>query len=462
MERFLAIDLGATSGRAILGIFDGKRVSMEEVLRFANPMIPVAGHLYWDLLYLYNQILKVLGGFRPGQIRSVGIDSWGCDIALFDEAGELLCLPYCYRDSQTDGAATEYCKKHEMQALYERTGTQFMDFNTLFQLDTLRRRGSVALRDAAAIQFIPDALVYMLTGQRGCEYTIASTSQLLDVRKRTFDGAILSSLNLDARRFSPDGSLCEPGTLAGSLGGTDVVRVASHDTASAVVSIPVEGNDWAYLSCGTWSLMGVERGEPLVSEQSYRLNFTNEGGPERTVRFLKNIGGLYLLERCKICPEFSNAPFDPAALTELAKRSACRSVINPDAADFAHPQSMTKAIRDYCRKTSQEIPKDAADYASCIFRSLAAKYASTLSAIDALTGEHISTLHVIGGGSMNGYLMQLTADSCGVEVVCGPAEGSSLGNILMQIKAAHGDLSLGDLRSISRASCKTVKYNPTI
>lgn len=462
MERFLAIDLGATSGRAILGIFDGKRVSMEEVLRFANPMIPVAGHLYWDLLYLYNQILKVLGGFRPGQIRSVGIDSWGCDIALFDEAGELLCQPYCYRDSQTDGAATEYCKKHEMQALYERTGTQFMDFNTLFQLDTLRRRGSVALRDAAAIQFIPDALVYMLTGQRGCEYTIASTSQLLDVRKRTFDGAILSSLNLDARRFSPDGSLCEPGTLAGCLGGTDVVRVASHDTASAVVSIPVEGNGWAYLSCGTWSLMGVERGEPLVSEQSYRLNFTNEGGPERTVRFLKNIGGLYLLERCKICPEFSNSPFDPAALTELAKRSACRSVIDPDAADFAHPQSMTKAIRDYCRKTSQEIPNDAADYASCIFRSLAAKYASTLSAIETLTGEHISTLHVIGGGSMNGYLMQLTADSCGVEVVCGPAEGSSLGNILMQIKAAHGDLSLGDLRSISRASCKTVKYNPTI
>ena len=468
VKNYLAIDLGATSGRSIIATNDGKKVEMKELTRFKNPMIPLGGHLFWDLPALYNEILIALRKTVEDGIKveSMGIDTWGVDVAFFGKDGQLLSLPYCYRDAHTEGAIDRYMKMHDKREVYDRTGIQFMEFNTLFQLDTLRHNGCTALENADKILFTPDALIYMLTGKAICEYTIASTSQMLNPNTGDLDAELLRSIGLDRSQFGP---MTQPGTVIGPLSeqvrqatgvGEDlkVIAIAAHDTASAVAAVPAKDPDYAYLSCGTWSLMGIESPVPVINDESYRLNFTNEGGIEGTTRFLKNICGLWIFEQCR--PEFKDVPTEIGPLTALCDTTDFDSIINPDDPAFAHPASMTRAIDEYCEKTGQIAPRTPAEYIRCIYLSLAHRYKAIIGMLSEMSPNPIKRLHVIGGGSKNPHLMQLTANALGMPVICGPTEGTALGNVLMQIKAAGLVKTLPEMRGIVANSVELKTYTP--
>lgn len=467
MKHFLAVDLGATSGRTVLAAFDGEKIEMRELTRFRNPIIHLGGHLYWDLPMLYNEVL--LGLRKAAQegveLTSIGIDTWGCDFAYFGSDGQLLGLPYCYRDPHTEGAQQKFFERMPAQEIYSRTGIQFMDFNSLFQLDTIRRNGGSALEAADKILFIPDALMYMLTGNAVCEYTVASTSQMLNPVTGDLDGEILKTLGIARERF---GKLVHPGTVVGQLspqvqeftglGPVDVIAVAGHDTGSAVAAVPAEDEKYAYLSCGTWSLLGIESPDAIMNEESFRHNFTNEGGIEGTTRFLKNICGLWIFEQCR--PELKDAPEGVAELVALCETSDIESIIDPDAPCFAHPSSMRAAIDGYCVQTGQAVPQTAGDYCRVIFRSLALRYRQVVDILRGFAPFPIERLHVIGGGSQNRYLMQYTADALEMPVICGPVEGTALGNVLVQLKAAGMVSTLPQMRAISAASVELKTYLP--
>ncbi|MDE6311869.1 MAG: rhamnulokinase [Muribaculaceae bacterium] len=459
--RHLAIDLGATSGRAILATFDGERVESEEIRRFSHPMLPLNDHIYWNLPGLYHEILEALRtvGRRGISLDSIGIDSWGCDVVAFRADGLPAGLPHCYRDARTEGAPERFFERMAAKELYSRTGIQVMDFNTVFQL-------SCSQPDAELILWIPDALAYMLTGKAVTEYTVASTSGMVNAATGELDDEILRVLGLGREKFGP---LVQPGTLIGCLtpqvakycgiGEVPLYAVAGHDTASAVIAVPAEGTDHAYLSCGTWSLLGVESESPVLTEEARALNFTNEGGIDGSIRLLKNICGLWLLEQSR--GELHDAPTDIAALTALYEHSDCDSIINPDDPCFAHPASMTAAIRDYCRRTSQAEPETTADYVRVIFRSLARRYREVLDMLRRLGEKEINRLHVIGGGSRNSHLMQLTADTLGIPVIAGPAESTALGNVLMQLRGCRLIKDRAEMRRIGRNSVTTKTYTPT-
>lgn len=468
MKNYLAVDLGATSGRTVLATYDGERVDMQVWTRFENPQIPMTGHVFWDLPHLFNEILKALKKVAEAGItlESIGIDTWGCDFAFFGKHGQLLGQPFCYRDPHTDGAIERFCKMHmNAEALYEKTGIQFMPFNSLFQLDTLRKERISALGASDKVMFMPDALTYLLTDKCICEYTVASTSQLLDPRTGDLDERLLRFVGLTRKHFGP---MTQPGTVVGTLteqvkqytglGDVPVVAVAGHDTASAVASVPAKDTHYAYLSCGTWSLLGIESPTPIINTRSREENFTNEGGLDGTIRFLKNITGMWLLENCR--KEWDNVPEDAGELSALCEKSTFDSLIYPDAEDFAHPASMTKAISEYCRKTGQAEPEVPADYVRCIFRSLALRYRQVIEMLREMSDVPIERLHVIGGGSLNKYLMQMAADATGLSVIAGPTEGTALGNVLVQIRAAGDVESLTDMRAISARSVDTVTYKP--
>lgn len=468
MKNYLAVDLGATSGRTVLATYDGERVDMQVWTRFENPQIPMTGHVFWDLPHLFNEILKALKKVAEAGItlESIGIDTWGCDFAFFGKHGQLLGQPFCYRDPHTDGAIERFCKMHmNAEALYEKTGIQFMPFNSLFQLDTLRKERISALGASDKVMFMPDALTYLLTDKCICEYTVASTSQLLDPRTGDLDERLLRFVGLTRKHFGP---MTQPGTVVGTLteqvkqytglGDVPVVAVAGHDTASAVASVPAKDTHYAYLSCGTWSLLGIESPTPIINARSREENFTNEGGLDGTIRFLKNITGMWLLENCR--KEWDNVPEDAGELSALCEKSTFDSLIYPDAEDFAHPASMTKAISEYCRKTGQAEPEVPADYVRCIFRSLALRYRQVIEMLREMSDVPIERLHVIGGGSLNKYLMQMAADATGLSVIAGPTEGTALGNVLVQIRAAGDVESLTDMRAISARSVDTVTYKP--
>ena len=467
-KNFFAVDLGATSGRTILATYDGKSISMKEVTRFANPMIPLGGHLYWDIAGLYNEVLRGLHEIADKgiKIESIGIDTWGCDFAFFGADGQLLGMPHCYRDQHTAGAQEKFFEKMPAAEVYKRTGIQFMDFNSLFQLDTIKRNGSQALEHADKVLFIPDALIYMLTGKAICEYTVASTSQMLNPMTGDLDEDILKALGLPRDKF---GVLTQPGTVIGTLtaqvqeatgiGAIPVIAVAGHDTGSAVAAVPASDEEYAYLSCGTWSLLGIESSQAIISEDSFRENFTNEGGIEGTTRFLKNICGLWLFEQSR--KEFKDAPASVGELVALCEKSEYDGLINPDAPCFAAPASMTAAIREYCISTGQTVPETPADYCRCIFRSLALRYRQVVEILQGMCDFPIKKLHVIGGGSQNKYLMQYAANALNMPVICGPVEGTALGNVLMQIKATESSLDLKKMREISAASVDLVTYLPS-
>ena len=441
---FLAVDLGATSGRTILGSIVEGRLEQRELTRFSNPIIETGGHFYWDIFVLYNEII---GGLKKVaaeglDIASIGIDTWGVDVVMIGRDGGVLRNPYCYRDPHTDGAMEEYFKLVPKERVYEKTGIQFMPFNTLFQLSTLKRNHDSALEAAGKILFIPDALSYMLTGEAVCEYTILSTSQFLDPRTQRIDPELIGVLGLDESRF---GRYVNPGEKVGRLteevqrltgmGAVPVVAVAGHDTGSAVAAVPAEDERFAYLSCGTWSLLGIETKGAIISDKSFEYNFTNEGGIEGTTRFLKNICGMWLLERCR--KEWTDVPADVRQVSEDSMTApAFQSFIFPDASDFANPVSMVEAIRNYCQKTGQPVPQDYRAMARCIFESLAMRYRQVLDYLKEMAPFPIERLHVIGGGSQNAHLMQMTANSLGIPVVTGPVEGTAIGNIMLQAKAA--------------------------
>ena len=466
-EHYFAVDLGATSGRTILATYDGKKVTMNEVTRFANPMIPLGGHLFWDIAGLYNEVLKGLKAVADDgiAIKSIGIDTWGCDFAFFGKDGQLLGMPHCYRDQHTDGAQEKFFEKMPAKDVYQRTGIQFMNFNSLFQLDTIKRNGGQALEHADKILFIPDALIYMLTGKAICEYTVASTSQMLNPMTGDLDAEILEALGIPREKF---GVMTQPGTVAGTLteqvqeatglGAVPVIAVAGHDTGSAVAAVPAKDKEYAYLSCGTWSLLGIESETAIITEDSFRENFTNEGGIEGTTRFLKNICGLWLFEQSR--KKFKDAPSSVGELVALCEESSYEGLIFPDDPSFANPPSMTAAIREYCSRTGQTAPETPADYCRCIFRSLAFRYRQVVEILGGMCSFPIRKLHVIGGGSQNRYLMQYAANALNMPVICGPVEGTALGNVLMQLKASGAVDTLTRMREISGASVDLVTYLP--
>lgn len=467
LEHYFAVDLGATSGRTILATYNGETVTMKEVTRFANPMIPLGGHLYWDIANLYNEILKGLKTVADEGIavNSIGIDTWGCDFAFFGKDGQLLGMPHCYRDQHTKGAQEKFFAKMPADEVYRRTGIQFMDFNSLFQLDTIKRNSCQALEHADKILFIPDALIYMLTGNAICEYTVASTSQMLNPMTGDLDTEILEALGIPREKF---GVMTQPGTVAGTLteqvqeetglGAVPVVAVAGHDTGSAVAAVPAKDKEYAYLSCGTWSLLGIESEKAIITEDSFRENFTNEGGIEGTTRFLKNICGLWLFEQSR--KKFKNAPSSVGELVALCESSTYDGLIFPDDPSFSNPSSMTAAIREYCSRTGQTAPETPADYCRCIFRSLAFRYRQVVEILETMCDLPIRKLHVIGGGSQNRYLMQYAANALNMPVICGPVEGTALGNVLMQLKASGAVDTLTRMREISGASVDLVTYLP--
>lgn len=466
---FFAVDLGATSGRTILGTLDGGKIALEEVTRFPNNLIEQGGHFYWDIYALYFEIIRGLKTVaqKGVQITSIGIDTWGVDFVFIGHDGAILRNPRAYRDPITFDAMDDYLKHVvSKKEVYDVTGIQFMNFNSIFQLYAMRREGNSALRNAAKVLFVPDALSWMLTGNEVCEYTIASTSQLLDPRTKQLDERLLQSLGLTRSKF---GKMVQPGELIGCLSeevrrmtglpAVPVYAVAGHDTGSAVAAVPAKDEKFAYLSSGTWSLMGIETKDAIISDLSYERNFTNEGGIEGTTRFLKNICGMWLLERCR--KEWTDAPSDYGTLiSEAMKVTAFQSIINPDDAMFANPANMQQAIRDYCQQTNQHVPEGYAELTRCIFDSLALRYKQVFGYLKEMAAFPIDTLHIIGGGSRNEQLNQFTANATGTTVKAGPTEGTALGNIMVQAKAAGAVSDIWDMRRIIANSIEMKTFEP--
>lgn len=465
---FFAVDLGATSGRTILGsIVDGK-LEQRELTRFPNNIIQTGGHFFWDIYALYNEIIRGLKVVAEEgiEITSIGIDTWGVDFVFIGKDGGVLRNPYCYRDPHTDNAMEEYFKLIPKEKVYEKTGIQFMQFNSLFQLSTLKKNDDSALAAAEKILFVPDALMYMLTGEAVCEYTILSTSQMLDPRTKKIDAELIDVIGLKESQF---GRYVNPSDTVGTLtpevqkmtglGAVPVVAVAGHDTGAAVAAVPAENEKFAYLSCGTWSLLGIETKDAIISEKSFEYNFTNEGGIEGTTRFLKNICGMWLLERCR--KEWTDAPADVNQINKDAMEApAFQCFIFPDDPSFSNPSSMVEAIKTYCEKTGQHVPQNYKEMARCIFESLAMRYRQVLGYLGDMAPFSIEKLHVIGGGSKNVYLMQMAANSIGMPVVTGPVEGTAIGNIMLQAKAAGLVSDMFEMRRIIADSIELATYLP--
>ena len=475
---FFAVDLGATSGRTILGSIVNGKLEQRELTRFPNNIIQTGGHFFWDIYALYNEVirgLKVVAN-EGIEVASIGIDTWGCDFVIVGKDGGILRNPYCYRDPHTEGAMEEYFKLVPKEVVYQKTGIQFMNFNSLFQLATLRRNHDSALEGADKILFIPDALMYMLTGEAVCEYTVLSTSQMLDPRTKKIDEELINAIGLKESQF---GRYVNPSEVVGTLtpevqkitglGAIPVVAVAGHDTGAAVAAVPAQNERFAYLSCGTWSLLGIETKDAIINEKSFEYNFTNEGGIEGTTRFLKNICGMWLLERSR--KEWADAgqkddmgndvPTNVNVINaEATEAPAFRSFINPDAACFANPANMVQAIQTYCKETNQPVPQGYKQIARCIFESLAMRYRQVLGYLKDLAPFSIEKLHVIGGGTYNQNLMQFAANSIGMPVVTGPVEGTAIGNIMLQAKAAGLVSDMFEMRSIISNSIDMKTYEP--
>lgn len=469
-QSFLAVDLGATSGRVILATLDDGQLQLEVLHRFPNRLIEVGGNYYWNIYALYEDILQGLteAGKREVEIRSIGIDTWGVDFAFVAEDGTLCSLPRAYRDPYTNGAPEAYFEHISRREVYERTGIQIMNFNSLFQLYAQHKEQSSALKHADKLLFMPDALSYLLTGKQVCEYTILSTSQFMNPRTKQVDAELLAVAGVKPELIP---EVVMPGTEVGrltpslakatGLGEIPVVAVAGHDTGSAVAAVPAEGEGFAYLSSGTWSLMGVELREPEITEESFAMNFTNEGGVDGTTRFLKNITGMWLLEQCRVAWKKQGKEYSYPEIMQMVQQTRPSvDLIDPDAREFAAPTDMPQAIRLYCESRAMAVPEDDATLIRLIFDSLAAKYAEVLNKLRGVAPFEIKTLHVIGGGAQNELLNQMTADACGIPVVAGPSEATALGNVMVQARAAGLVGSLAEMRSYILRSIETKRFEP--
>ena len=465
-----AIDIGASSGRVVAGFVRDGTVSIEVVHRFANGLQTVDGHLRWDLTGLYAEVLTgltELASRHPGVV-SIGIDTWAVDYGLLDADGNLLAEPIAYRDDRTDaviGAVDDAISRERQYAI---SGLQFLPFNTIYQL-AAERRGELWSRTAHAV-LLPDLLAYWLTGELRTEITNASTTGLLDARRRSWSAEAFDALGLPADLFP---SLIEPGETIGPITGgvadrtglpatTSVVAVGSHDTASAVVAVPADGRDIAYVSSGTWSLVGLELDEPVITDASRAANFTNEGGVDGRVRFLRNVGGLWLLQEC--LREWADEGLESdlgVLLRSAAALPGGGPVIDVDDDGLIAPDRMPARIRAACRTAGQRVPDDQVEIVRCVLDSLAIAYARTVEQAEQLTGRRAETIHIVGGGSQNALLCQLTADRAARPVLAGPIEATALGNVVVQARTAGVlDGALENLRGILRTGLELRRYEP--
>ncbi|HWO68215.1 MAG TPA: rhamnulokinase family protein [Umezawaea sp.] len=451
MKRFAAVDLGAGSGRVIVGEVSGGSVVLHEVHRFANRPVKVGGTLHWDVLGLYREIVD--GLVKAGPLDGIGVDSWAVDYGLLDEDGGLLGNPVHYRDERTAPAVRRAHAALPPEKHYAATGIQFQPFNTAFQLVADRRADL-----AVGALLIPDLIGFWLTGRAGTEITNASTTALLDPRTRTWSAEVADALGVDTGLFAP---LREPGDLIGDVlpeivlaQRVPVYAVGSHDTASAVVAVPARDGNFAYISCGTWSLVGVELDAPVLTEESRAANFTNESGIDGTIRYLRNVMGLWLLQECH--REWGTT--DPGALLEEAAALPAAAVVDATDSRFLAPGDMPARIVAACAETGQAVPSTRAEIVRCVLDSLALAHRDAVADAARLSGRRVDVVHVVGGGALNAVLCQLTADACGLPVEAGPVEASALGNVLVQARAA-GCVD-GDLRKIVRATQSVVRYEP--
>ena len=434
--RFLAFDCGATSGRAVLGTFENGAFSMEEVYRFPNGIVEQDGKFYWDIVAICGHFKACVAELSARGVRpdSIGIDTWGVDFGFLADDGSLLGNPRAYRDPYTSGVPDKVFETIPRVELYAATGIQIMVFNSIFQLYAQTQEGFAPLRQAQDLLFVPDLLSYLLTGQKVCEYTIASTSGMMDQASRQFNKGLLDKLGIRTDVLLP---IVQPGVKVGEYDGIPVIAVAGHDTASAIAAVPAADEKFAYLSSGTWSLMGIEVPAPIINEASAAANFTNEGGIEGTTRFLKNITGMWLLEQCRKVWKADGRDYSYAQLVEMARsEKAFPGRIHPDDPRFANPKNMVKEISSALLRQAGHDGVSDAQIVSCIYHSLADRYREVIDLLQGFAPFQIEKLHIIGGGSANDLLNQWTADAIGIPVVAGPTEATAIGNIMVQAKAA--------------------------
>jgi rhamnulokinase len=471
---YLAVDLGAESGRVMAGIWNGRTLLLEEIHRFPNVVVSIGDTIRWDILRLWTEIQNglTLAGKKFGkQVVSVGADTWGVDFVLLNKQNEMLGQPYHYRDARTHGAIERACKKVPRAEIFAQTGLQFMELNSLYQLLAWQKHSPATLEAADKLLFIPDFLHWAMCGAKVSEFSIASTSQMLHPVKRTWSSPLLKKLGLPTH-FLPQ--VVPPGSDLGplrpfiiertGLTGVKVIAPPSHDTASAVAGVPTSHTgkaDWAYISSGTWSLMGVEVPHAVLTQRAMELNMTNEGGIDGTYRLLKNIMGLWIIQRCKRSFEAAGKKYEYGELAALADSAKpLRSLINLNDPRFLNPPDMPKAIQEFCRETSQPVPKTVPELMRCGFDSLALIYREVLGSLEELTGQSIGAIHIVGGGSRNKVLSRLAAQACQRPVITGPVEATALGNLLTQVKA-DGELgSLAEMRAVVEKSAEVETLSP--
>jgi sugar (pentulose or hexulose) kinase len=470
-RNLLAFDLGAESGRALLGRFDGKRLTLEEKHRFANPNGRLNGHLHWNFLAQWEELKAGLRKSSAGgtTIDAIGVDTWGVDFGFLDRNGDLLTNPYMYRDAQTDGMLEKAFAKVPRAQIFEATGIQFMQLNSLYQVMALAERKSPLLEMAQTMLFVPDLFNYFFTGEKAAEFSIATTSQMYDPRRRAWATGMLEKLGLPTH-FLP--KIVPSGTRLGNLR-TDVaeecgasraipvIAPGCHDTASAVAAVPASGTDWCYISSGTWSLMGVEIPQPIINEKSLALNYTNEGGVAGDIRFLKNIMGLWLVQECRRQWLKDGQEFNYAQLTQMA--GAARpfaALIDPDHKPFLSPGQMPQKIAEFCAKTGQSAPASTGEVVRTCLESLALTYRKTIEGLEQVLGRKIGVIHIVGGGTQNELLNQMTADACNRPVVAGPVEATAIGNMLVTAIALGDIANLEQGRCVVRDSFDVKRYEP--
>lgn len=466
---YIAVDFGGGSGRLIAGSITEGKLQLEEIYRFGNRQIKLGNHLYWDFLSLFQEMkngLKIAAQ-KGYNVKSIGIDTWGVDFGFIDKKGNLLGNPVCYRDSRTEGIPEEVFSLIDRKEHYTETGTQVININTLFQLYSMKKENDPLLSVADKILFMPDLFSYFLTGTANNEYSIASTSELLDAKKRNWSYSLIDKLGLPRHLF---GDIVMPGTIRGKLkreiaeetglDEIDVIAVGSHDTASAVFAVPSIQKATAFLSSGTWSLLGTEVDEPVLTEEARLCGLTNEGSVGGKIRLLQNITGLWFIQRLFAEWQERGERTDYNEIIEEAKNSPIRSVVPVDDELFTNPASMEKAIMEYCEKHNMQIPCSKGDFMRCITESLAFRYKQGIEQINRCIPEPIKQLHIIGGGSQNGLLNQLTANAVGIPVSAGPVEATAIGNILMQVNAMGEINDIKELKKIIINSVEPKLYTP--
>lgn len=470
--KFLAFDFGAESGRGLLGILEDGKLRLEEVHRFPNGPVSTLGHIHWDILRLFAEIktgLKAALQATDGKLDGIGVDTWGVDFGLLGEDGELLGNPFHYRDMRTDGIPDELFKIVPKEEVFSATGIQFMQLNTLYQLYSMVKSNSTALKSARRLLFMPDIFNYWLTGVQTSEFSIATTSQCYDPVNKTWAYDMLEKLGIPTD-IMPD--VVMPGTQIGSLAsdlvsefgmgeGVPVIAPATHDTGSAVAAVPASGNGHAYLSSGTWSLMGVELDEPLITKTALEKCFTNEGGVGGKIRFLHNIMGLWLVQECRRTWSAQGEDLSYGDITAMAAEAdGFVSVVDPNSDTFLTPGDMPARIQEFCKNTGQRIPESKGEIVRCALDSLALAYRKTAEDLDEMLGKRLEPLHIVGGGTQNRLLSQLAADACGRTVITGPIEATAIGNVLTQAIGTGIVADLEEAREIVRNSFELITFMP--